>query len=135
MNIKQQHGKEKNFLKFSRLHKGTFIRDEEKRKMCHSTSIKDLHPSSPILPSKSDDDIHALMSTILDKIDRDIHPSEDTSMMLFNISSSTSHHRLSSDSNDELFQSLDEWKHSGGILVDQKDVPTRKFDLIACCLE
>ena len=108
-----------------------FNRDEEKRKMCHSTSIKNLQPSS-IIAGQSDEDIHELMSTLLDKIDRDNNPSEETSKMLFNLSSSTSHQRLSSSSNDELVHPLDEWKHSGGILVEQKDVPTRKSNILIC---
>lgn len=91
--------------------------------MCHSTSIKNLHPSSSVIAGQSDEEVNELMSTILDKVDQDT----DTSKMLFNVSSSTSHPRRSSDSNDELVHPLDEWKHSGGILVEEKDVPTRKF--------
>lgn len=93
--------------------------------MCHSTSIKNLHPSSSAIAGQSDEDVNELMTTILDKVDQNT----ETSKMLFNVSSSTTHPRRSSDSNDELGHSLDEWKHSGGILVEEKDVPTRKFNM------
>jgi hypothetical protein len=96
--------------------------------MCHSISIKNLHHSSPILLTNDDEEIHVLMSSLLDKIDKEINSSTDASFMLFNASSSSRHH--TSSENDELFSSPDDWKNSSGILIDESDIPSRKFLII-----
>jgi hypothetical protein len=93
--------------------------------MCHSISIKNLHHSSPILLNHEDEEIHVLMSLLLDKVDTEINSSNDTSLMLFNASSSGRHH--TSSENEDLFSSPDDWKNSSGILIDESDIPSRMF--------
>jgi hypothetical protein len=93
--------------------------------MCHSISIKNLHHSSPILLNHEDEEIHVLMSLLLDKVDTEINSSNDTSLMLFNASSSSRHH--TSSENEDLFSSPDDWKNSSGILIDESDIPSRMF--------
>ncbi len=102
------------------------IRDEEKRNMCHSISIKNLHQSTTILSNNDEEQIHDLMSSLLDKIDKERNSSTESSFILFNASSNNRHH-TSSDPIEDLFPSLDDYKHSSGILVDDKDLPLRKF--------
>lgn len=104
-----------------------FIRDEEKRKMCHSISIKNIHRSSSIISNNNEEEIHDLMLSLLDKIDKEINLSNDTSCMLFD-ASSNNRHRISSDNNDDLFQVFDDCKHSSGILVDEKNLSPRKLE-------
>jgi hypothetical protein len=60
--------------------------------MCHSISIKNLHHSSPILLNHDDEEINVLMSSLLDKVDKEIDSSNNESFMLFNASSSSRHH-------------------------------------------
>jgi flagellin-like hook-associated protein FlgL len=100
--------------------------------MYHSISLKSLHQSSPTILSNNDEEqIRDLISSLVDKIDKEMNNSNDLSVKLFN-ASSISHHRISSDNNEDLFQTLDDCKHSIGILVDDQDVPSRKdlFDFI-----
>ena len=119
--MKQQHGKES--LMFLNEKNFVFYSDEEKRKMCHSTSIKNLHQSSTVLLNNDDEQIRDLMTSLLDQIDKGTN---DSTYILFN-ASSTNRHRASSDNNDDLFQSLDSCKHSSGILVDEKELSSRKI--------
>ncbi|CAF0829258.1 unnamed protein product [Adineta steineri] len=135
-------------------HKAT-SRDEEKRKMCHSTSVKHAHYCSTNKTLNSDEEeIQQLMSSLLDQIDKEFNPSasDDTCCMLFNAATSTIQRHLSKDSTEnsyndddddddddptylpteiidnslqysnDLFQALDDYKHSIGILSDDKNV-------------
>ncbi len=99
--------------------------------MYHSISLKSLHQSPTILSNNDEEQIRDLISSLVDKIDKEMNNSNDLSVKLFN-ASSISHHRISSDNNEDLFQTLDDCKHSIGILVDDQDVPSRKnlFDFI-----
>jgi len=110
-----------------------FIRDEEKRKICHSISLKNLHQYSTILSNNNDEEqIHDLISLLVDKIDKEMNNSNDFSVKLFNVSS-INRHRILSDNNEDLFQTFDDCKHSIGILVDDKDIPSRKDYFISFC--
>ncbi len=102
-----------------------FIRDEEKRKICHSISLKSLHQYSTILSNNDEEQIRDLISLLVDKIDKEMNTSNDFSVKLFN-ASSINRHRILSDNNEDLFQTFDDCKHSIGILVDDKDIPSRK---------
>ncbi|UJR14093.1 hypothetical protein I4U23_001089 [Adineta vaga] len=109
------------------------LRDEEKRKMCHSSSIKSLHQC----PLNTDDEqIHELMSSLLDTIDKENNTIPvDTSRMLFNASASTHRHKSSDHElfdNDDLFYSLDGHKHSSGILINESDIPSTGYQLENC---
>jgi hypothetical protein len=73
------------------------------------------------------------MSSLLDQIDKENDSSVDSSLMLFN-ASSHSRHRVSTDINEDLFQSFDDYKHSTGILVDDKEIISRKFDFLGIFL-
>ncbi len=95
--------------------------------MCHSISIKNIHRSSSIISNNNEEEIHDLMLSLLDKIDKEINLSNDTSCMLFD-ASSNNRHRISSDNNDDLFQVFDDCKHSSGILVDEKNLSPRKLE-------
>ncbi|CAF4662254.1 unnamed protein product [Rotaria sp. Silwood1] len=129
-------------------HEATF-HDEEKRKMYHSTSLKSFQHSlkHPTI-NKDEEDIHDLMSCLLDKIDKELNPSSisNETYMLFN-AASTIKRQMSLNSpdnnyNDETFlptptednflddslqlsndllQPLDDYKHSIGILLDDDD--------------
>ena len=97
--------------------------------MCHSSSIKTLHQSSTISLNNDEEQIRDLISSLIDKIDKDMNISDDTNFVLFNASSNT-RRRLLSDkqtlNNDDMCQSIDEHKHSHGILIDDEDMPSRK---------
>ena len=109
--------------------------DEEKRKMCHSSSIKNLLKHSV---NSDEEQVHELMTSLLDTIDKEYNTEAvDTSCMLFNASASA--HRYASPAqqlveNDDLCYSLDGHKHSSGILISENDVPSRteffRIDLI-----
>lgn len=98
--------------------------DEEKRKMYHSTSVKNLQQIPKLFSNNDEEQIHDIMSSLLDKIDKE--DSNESSIKLFNASALTHRHRVSSETNEDLFQSLDDCKHSSGILVDEKDAQSRK---------
>ncbi len=139
MNMKQLFGTETNHsLPFHFLSSS----DEEKRKMYRSISVKSSHHNQPNTSLNTDEEqIHDLMMTILDKIDKELNPSTSTdTCMIFNASSALQHHvsKNSSDNNhfdddtflpiptndhfvDDSFQSLDDYKHSIGILLDNND--------------
>ncbi|CAF3957022.1 unnamed protein product [Rotaria sp. Silwood2] len=126
-------------------HEATF-HDEEKRKMYHSTSVKNFQYSltHPTMDT-DEEEIHDLMSCLLDKIDKELNPSSisNETCMLFNAASTIKRQMSlnSSDNNynDETFlptstndnflddslqfsndilQPLDDYKHSIGILLD-----------------
>jgi hypothetical protein len=97
--------------------------------MCHSISVKNLHQSTTILSNIDEEAIRDLMSSLLDQIDKENDSSVDSSLMLFN-ASSHSRHRVSTDINEDLFQSFDDYKHSTGILVDDKEIISRKLDFL-----
>jgi len=108
-------------------------RDEEKRKMCHSISIKNLHQSSTISTNNDEEQqLQDVISSLLDKIDKEINSSNDSCHVLFN--ASNNYRRKSSDTqlldNENLFHSLDDYKHSIGILVDDKDIASRKYYIL-----
>ncbi|CAF1378998.1 unnamed protein product [Adineta steineri] len=106
------------------------LRDEEKRKMCHSSSIKNIHQCSTTSMNNDEEQVHDLMSSLLDKIDKEFNSSIDTSRMLFN-ASSANQRRISTD-NEDLFYSLDGVKHSSGILINDKDIPSSTYQLENC---
>ncbi|CAF1235444.1 unnamed protein product [Adineta ricciae] len=109
------------------------LRDEEKRKMCHSSSIKNLLKYSV---NSDEEQVHELMTSLLDKIDKEYNTEPvDTSNMLFNASASA--HRRTSPAqqlleNDDLCYSLDGHKHSSGILISENDVPSHGYQLENC---
>jgi len=112
-------------------------RDEEKRKMCHSISIKNLHQSSTISTNNDEEQqLQDVISSLLDKIDKEINSSNDSRHVLFN--ASHNYRRKSSDTqlldNENLFHSLDDYKHSIGILVDDKDIASRKYYILVFVL-
>jgi hypothetical protein len=94
--------------------------------MCHSTSIKNLHQSTTILSNNDEEQISDLMSFLLDNIDKKMNSSIDSPIMLFN-ASSNNRHRISSDNTDDFLFSFDDSKHSIGVLVDDKDITSRKY--------
>jgi hypothetical protein len=140
-----------------------FISDEEKRKHCHSTSVKNLQhcPTNHTL-NTDEEQIHELMSSLLDKIDKELNPSisTDSCCKIFNASSTIQHHiSINSSDNDksdsydndaflpipindsisddslqfsnDLFQSLDDYKHSIGILLDDdNDTVNKNFNRV-----
>ncbi|CAF0771607.1 unnamed protein product [Rotaria sordida] len=129
-------------------HEVTF-HDEEKRKMCHSTSVKNLHYSLTHPTLNIDQvEIHDLMSCLLDKIDKELNPSSisNETYKLFD-AASINKRQISLNSTDnnyndetflpistndnvlddslqysnDLFQPLDDYKHSIGILLNDDD--------------
>lgn len=119
--MQQQHGKKHSSMKYFSKTSFFFIRDEEKRKMYHSISLKNLQQLPITLSNNDEEQIHELISTLVDNIDKEMSDSNGPSVMLFN-ASSNNRHRVSSENNDDLLQSFDECKHSSGILVDDKDI-------------
>jgi hypothetical protein len=130
-----------------------FFSDEEKRKLYRSTSVKHAQDclTNTIL-NTDETEIHNLMSSLLDRIDKELNPSlsSDTCCMLFNASTIQRHISQNYDDDgflptatddifsDDLFQPLDDYKHSIGILLDDNDddknvnknfnrVPSRKL--------
>jgi len=101
--------------------------EEEKRKLCHSTSIKNLQP---IVSNSDDKQVQEVLNSLVEKVDRDLNPSTDdddasSSFVLFN--ASASRQRISSaDIHDDLFQSFEDSKHSKGILVDENELSLRR---------
>jgi hypothetical protein len=139
--------------------------------MCHSTSVKNFQHNQSNRPLNTDEEqIHDLMISLLDKIDKELNPSAstDTCCVLFNASSTMQHHisKNSLDNNNnnnyhddnvflptssdeidfenslevsnDLFEPLDDYKHSIGILHNDNDnndnikknfnrIPSRKF--------
>jgi hypothetical protein len=103
--------------------------------MCHSSSIKTLHQSSAISLNNDEEQIRDLISSLIDKIDKDMNISDDTNFVLFNASSNT-RRRLLSDKqtlDNDVYQSVDDHKHSHGILINDEDMPSRKkfFSLLS----
>lgn len=100
--------------------------DEEKRKMCHSSSIKNLLKHSV---NSDEEQVRELMASLLDKIDKEYNTEPaDTSRMLFNASASAHRHTSPEQQlleNDDLCYSLDGHKHSSGILISENDVLPR----------
>jgi len=132
----------------------SFFSDEEKRKLYRSTSVKHAQDSLTHTILNTDEaEIHNLMSSLLDRIDKELNPfiSSDTCCMLFNASTIQRHISQNSSYNnhddngflptatddifsDDLCQPLDDYKHSIGILLDDNDddknfnrVPSRKL--------
>ncbi|CAF0960335.1 unnamed protein product [Rotaria sordida] len=107
------------------------LRDEEKRKMCHSTSLKNFHQSTTILSNNDEHEIHEIMSSLLDHIDKELNLSTDLGVMLYNVSSNIQR-RISSDNqsfhHEDLFHSFDDSKHSIGVLIDDKDLSSEIFN-------
>ncbi|CAF0893615.1 unnamed protein product [Adineta ricciae] len=116
--------------------------EEGKRKMCHSTSIKQAQrcPEKPLLTS-DEEEIRHLMSSLLDKIEKELN-SSDTHFVLFDATSSKVQRHLSKTSSnhtcetddeafassartdsfsDDSFHPFDEYKHSLGILLDENE--------------
>ncbi|CAF3792758.1 unnamed protein product, partial [Rotaria magnacalcarata] len=108
------------------------LREEEKRKMCHSTSIKGLQQVTTLVSNNDEDDMHDIMSSLLDKIEKELEDvPTDLSSVLFDISSISSRRKSSEKQilkNEDLFQSSDDHQHSIGILVDIDDIPLRIFN-------
>lgn len=99
--------------------------------MCHSTSIKILQQTATLVSNNDEDDIHDIMSSLLDKIEKELEDiPADPSCVLFDISSISSRRKSSEKQilkNEDLFQSSDDHKHSIGILVDVDDIPLREY--------
>ncbi|CAF3433047.1 unnamed protein product [Rotaria socialis] len=112
------------------------LREEEKRKMCHSTSIKGLEQAATLVSNNDEDDIHDIMSLLLDKIEKELEDAPtDPSRVLFDISSISSRRKSSEKQilkNEDLFQSSDDHQHSIGILVDIDDIPLHTCHLENC---
>ncbi len=152
MNMKQLLGKY-TFPIFLSKTTALFFSDEEKRKLYRSTSVKHAQDclTNTIL-NTDETEIHNLMSSLLDRIDKELNPSlsSDTCCMLFNASTIQRHISQNYDDDgflptatddifsDDLFQPLDDYKHSIGILLDDNDddknvnknfnrVPSRKL--------
>jgi len=126
--------------------------DEEKRKNYHSTSVRQSQQNQFNQPLKSDSEqIHELMTNLLDKIVTELSPPTDT-FKLFDAASSLQRRlsknildeqsalpSLDEDDDDNIenaFQPLDEYRHSIGILLDDEthhekttynQVPSRKL--------
>ncbi|CAF2985343.1 unnamed protein product [Rotaria sp. Silwood2] len=104
------------------------LRDEEKRKMCHSTSIKNLDQSTTIFSNNDEQEVHETMSSLLDQIDKELNSSTDSSFVLFNASSHV-RRSISADNQifhyEDLFHSFDDSKHSIGVLIDDKDLSSQ----------
>ncbi len=105
--------------------------------MYHSTSVKNLqnNPNNPPL-NTDDEQIHDLMIYLLDKIDKELNPTD--TCMLFNASSTLQRHssKNSSDKDHRFLPIpqnetyLDDYKHSLGILIDDKTDKTENFNQI-----
>ncbi|UJR33075.1 hypothetical protein I4U23_020534 [Adineta vaga] len=133
-------------------HEATF-RDDEKRKMWHSTSVKhaQLHSKSPVSIS-DEEEIQYLMTSLLDKIDKELNSSKvtDTQCKLFDTTTSKLQRNRSKtlsgqtydtadDDNDafrpsvrtgslsdDSYQPFDEYKHSLGILLNDNEKNVNK---------
>jgi hypothetical protein len=119
--------------------------------MCHSISIKNLQHNQNHIPLNTDEQqIHDLMISLLDKIDKELNPTD--TCILFDASSNSQRH-LSKNSSDidnkclaipqnetylddslqisnDSFRPLDDYKHSLGILLDDKDDISDNFSQI-----
>lgn len=98
--------------------------------MCHSTSVKNIHQVERLLSNNDDEEIRAVMSSILDTIEKEIDSLEDSTRILFDISSVSSRRKSSEKqifNTENSFQSSDDYKHSLGVLVDVDDMSTRKY--------
>ncbi|CAF3754411.1 unnamed protein product [Rotaria socialis] len=127
-------------------HEATYF-DEEKRKTFHSISIKNYQYNRKISGLNTDDEeIRDLMSWMLDKIDKELKPStsNDECCVIFDAASTIKRHMSMdcSDSNynddpflpaptdaslenlNDLFQPIDDYKHSLGILLDDDNSHT-----------
>ena len=100
--------------------------------MFHSISIKNTHQSKTVLSINDEEQVRETISSLLDKIDKETNLSSNSPVLLFNVSTNISH-RTSPESQflseENLFQSSDDYKHSMGILVDEKDISSRKSHL------
>jgi len=127
--------------------------------MYRSTSVKNFQYNQPNTPLNTDQEqIHDLMISLLDKIDKELNPltSTDNCRVLFNASSTIQRHSLdnnnnnnyhddniflptSTDKNDfdnslevsnDLFEPFDDYKHSIGILLNNNENMKSNFNRI-----
>lgn len=116
-------------------------RDEEKRRMVHSTSVKNLQRCAIKSSSSAEEQIRDLLSSMISRIEKDAEPSHlspESPLLLFDVASPV-HRAVSTDlelyptssiDGQDLFQPLDDYKHSVGVLCEDKDlpqVPARKY--------
>ena len=109
-------------------------RDEEKRRMVHSSSVKSLQRCAMKSFNSDEEKIQDLLSSLIDRIEKDVdssRPAPESPLLLFNAASAV-HRAVSTDTEffstssldgHDVLQSLDDYKHSVGVLFDEKDPP------------
>ena len=109
-------------------------RDEEKRRMVHSISVKSLQRCAIKTSSSDEEQIRDLLSSMIGQIEKEAEPSQpspESPLLLFDVASPV-HRAVSTDlefyptssiDGQDLFQPLDDYKHSVGVLFEDKDLP------------